>query len=1328
MAGLGLDDRASVLSFICPRVPSVGMVEGFRLSSINCNLLADFESCTRDAQVAHYSHPMKVYLRIRPYESDNGLSSKTVLSCPDKCTVIACPPEMDGPKHSFRNLQKSANKFTFNEVFHQSDTQGKVFEIVAADKIRAFVEGLNGLIFAYGTTSSGKTYTLQGTRESVGIIPRSIYSIFSLVKHRSDPFLMPKDFSDVVSLDEDEVQKVLSEKASLIKYSEGIFENNSFPHQVKEQTILDDTFTGQNPGFKPASDIRFSFWISFVEIYNETFYDLLDPTQCSSILTAQPNGITSTRNNQNIANPRNIFSVNSSTSHVPNFVNQPRRTPLELRTDKNGNLFIKGVKWYPVSSPEEALRLLAVGRHCQKVASTRLNQASSRSHSILCVKAVRVVDKNNPNFARVSTLMFCDLAGSERSVKAATGGQTLRIREAGNINSSLLTLGRCIECLRYNQVHPDNPKLVPYRDSKLTRLFQGFFTGQGRACMIVNASPNPELFDETLHALRFAALARQVIVEVNPVPETSVLHPNKVKCKQRVQDIKQIKSSNQPIVKKIVESDSVLEPQSTRWSEDDFDKKALSLDEVSGEVSSPVDFDYLSSQAMTPSNNDGTELVLDHFSKEELITMVKDLSEQLFESKGQLVQQEARLRAEMCDNMNQQIIDFENKFEALLKSRENYLYEESNVRMRNIVQSVNQRQTHLTKNSKRLCPNDSEASSSDEDISQIDNSLQENIVKIKQSLGVCDNCSAQTIKIAQLLQTIKQSENQIAELQGDLADQKDIIENLMRELDRIRVENRRLDFTVAQQNQSNKLKTDVQIQAELNDEHVVSSSDSLKADDLDDSCITINLPKITAFANDHVTNKMNPHSFYESPESKVTIQGNANHSLNNETPSTIVKGPNKLLPGEKQPFSDSTIQHLVGPEKKHQTNDEVKCIHLKNEYITNDVRESRISEGLLSFLEHESSFQQQEIVEQLRRQIYEIEEKFALKHDALVKSETAFHELKSQYEDLSQRLISQTNELHQSNLKLTKMKQLHNEELKICSDDAQKRIDQIKTDLNVALEQYNALLARVPNTDMNVQTSIIVEPSIHTDSISIQTSLYQMNELSMQVSSLSLGVSIGIQTEEHNEVDASKSVCTINASIPHQDEELNENNSTCISENPTNQVKRNLRNASRLRLKQNGGRLTQRLGPPKLPNLPSPIPSSVCLSDSELELSVTLHEEEVAKENINNTSDEETDENDDEDDVRSCKSEPRNTSRRPVRHKQVIKTLEKASTKEQKRQTRSTTHRRLPPLAESTQLLPDSFFQEQLDEALESVDIELKKTEQRNLRQLHSRQATRKRR
>lgn len=82
----------------------------------------------------------------------------------------------------------------------------------------------------------------------------------------------------------------------------------------------------------------------------------------------------------------------------------------------------------------------------------------------------------------------------------------------------------------------------------------------------------------------------------------------------------------------------------------------------------------------------------------------------------------------------------------------------------------------------------------------------------------------------------------------------------------------------------------------------------------------------------------------------IIVQGNVNQSSNNETPSTIVKCPNKLLPGEKQPFPDCTIQHSVAPEKKHQTNDEVKCIYIKNEYITNDVRESRVSNSYFDII------------------------------------------------------------------------------------------------------------------------------------------------------------------------------------------------------------------------------------------------------------------------------------------------------------------------------------------------------------------------------------------
>ena len=62
-------------------------------------------------------------------------------------------------------------------------------------------------------------------------------------------------------------------------------------------------------------------------------------------------------------------------------------------------------------------------------------------------------------------LSFVDLAGSERA--ARTGNVGARLKESVAINSSLMTLGRCLEALRWNQQHRTaEPRLVPYRESK----------------------------------------------------------------------------------------------------------------------------------------------------------------------------------------------------------------------------------------------------------------------------------------------------------------------------------------------------------------------------------------------------------------------------------------------------------------------------------------------------------------------------------------------------------------------------------------------------------------------------------------------------------------------------------------------------------------------------------------------------------------------------------------------------------------------------------------------------------------------------------------------
>lgn len=54
--------------------------------------------------------------------------------------------------------------------------------------------------------------------------------------------------------------------------------------------------------------------------------------------------------------------------------------------------------------------------------------------------------------------------------------------------------------------------LVPFRDSKLTRLFQRALTGKESLAMIVNVNPSPVLREETLNVLTFSAIAKQVTI------------------------------------------------------------------------------------------------------------------------------------------------------------------------------------------------------------------------------------------------------------------------------------------------------------------------------------------------------------------------------------------------------------------------------------------------------------------------------------------------------------------------------------------------------------------------------------------------------------------------------------------------------------------------------------------------------------------------------------------------------------------------------------------------------------------------------------------------
>ena len=95
-----------------------------------------------------------------------------------------------------------------------------------------------------------------------------------------------------------------------------------------------------------------------------------------------------------------------------------------------------------------------------------------------------------------------DLCGSERISK--TGAYEERLKEAQNINKSLLSLGNVISALVENKKH------VPYRDSKLTRLLQNCFGGTSIATIVLCCSANSINSVETLATLRFGDRANKV--------------------------------------------------------------------------------------------------------------------------------------------------------------------------------------------------------------------------------------------------------------------------------------------------------------------------------------------------------------------------------------------------------------------------------------------------------------------------------------------------------------------------------------------------------------------------------------------------------------------------------------------------------------------------------------------------------------------------------------------------------------------------------------------------------------------------------------------------
>ncbi|XP_064210038.1 centromere-associated protein E isoform X11 [Anguilla rostrata] len=286
--------------------------------------------------------------------------------------------------------------FSFDRVFSAEESTNQLYQDIAKPLVVSAVEGYNGTIFAYGQTSSGKTFTMMGSNRIPGVIPLAMEDVFQTIKN------CPKK--------------------------------------------------------------EFLLRVSYMEIYNETVTDLL----CDSW----------------------------------------KRKPLEIREGNYKNVYVADLTEELVTSAEQALSWIRKGEKNRHYGKTKMNQRSSRSHTIFRMilesreRSDPASGENADGAIIVSHLNLVDLAGAERA--SQTGAEGARLKEGCNINRSLFTLGQVIKKLS----DENQGGFTNYRDSKLTRILQNSLGGNAKTVIICTITP--ATVEETISTLQFASAAKRM--------------------------------------------------------------------------------------------------------------------------------------------------------------------------------------------------------------------------------------------------------------------------------------------------------------------------------------------------------------------------------------------------------------------------------------------------------------------------------------------------------------------------------------------------------------------------------------------------------------------------------------------------------------------------------------------------------------------------------------------------------------------------------------------------------------------------------------------------
>ncbi|XP_072314389.1 kinesin-like protein KIF6 [Eucyclogobius newberryi] len=301
------------------------------------------------------------------------------------------------------------------------------------------------------------------------VVPRDLAQGFINNKKESYKFRFQKIF-DQIAKQEDIFENIAKPVADsvLAGYNGTIFaygqtgSGKTFTitggaEQYGDRGVIPRTLSYLYECFSQESSMVYTTHVSYLEIYNDSGYDLLKSRPDMSRLEDLPK--------------------------------------VSIQEDTEQNVHLKNLSMLQSANEEEALNLLFLGDTNRIIAETPMNQASTRSHCIFTVHLCR----REPGSATVrrSKLHLVDLAGSDRVNKTGLNGQLLT--EAKYINLSLHYLEQVIIALsEKNRSH------IPYRNSMLTSVLRDSLGGNCMTTMIATMAVDKRNIDESISTCRFA--------------------------------------------------------------------------------------------------------------------------------------------------------------------------------------------------------------------------------------------------------------------------------------------------------------------------------------------------------------------------------------------------------------------------------------------------------------------------------------------------------------------------------------------------------------------------------------------------------------------------------------------------------------------------------------------------------------------------------------------------------------------------------------------------------------------------------------------------------